>query len=249
MFKDEVSDIEIWNRLSRNYGFTLRNSGRNFCVLFGFLAVIYLVFVLGVLNLFNHASQSGNMIKSLTHGYILLFLSLSVLGIIFSLIWIKVAKAAKARVAAAKTKLMLYEISKFCDLEYANESSYVDYIVEFMGEDDAINKVAQICEFAQEVKSYKGRALSKAEQKNIEKNYFKFLGDKATLTNSALVEGGSDYDAISANVCIGYTNLLFFLACFAACLAIFEETTLVFDVFEVFFLLETKYISSSKSCE
>lgn len=221
MLKDEVSDIEIWNRLSRNYGFAIRNSGRGCGVLFGFLAVIYIVFALTALNLFNNAAQSGNMIKSLTHGYILLFLLLSFLGIVFSLLWIKASKAAKNRIKAAKIQLMLYEIDKFCDLEYVNNDSYVDYLVEFMGENDAINKLAQICEFAEEIKGYKNRKITKAEQKKIEENYFKFLGDKATLANPALLEGDCKFEPSCANISIGYANLIFFIVCFLGCLVVF----------------------------
>ena len=221
MLKDEVTDIEIWNRLSQNYDFALRNSGRNLGILFGFFAVIYFVFAVGALNLFNHATQSGSMIKSVTHGYIMLFLLLSILGIVFSLIWIKAAKAAKNRVKSAKTQLMLYEISKFCDLDYIDDESYVDYLVEFMDDDDGIQRKAEIWEFAQEIKSFKNRKITKAEQQKIEENYFKFLGDKATLANPSFLEGSCKFEPTCANISVGYANLVFFLVCFLGCLMVF----------------------------
>ena len=221
MLKDEVTEVEFWNRLSQNYELAIRNSGRGFGFLAVFLAVIYLILVLIVLNLFNQTPQNESFVNFASFNYVLLFLSFSFLGFILSLVWIGNAKAVKNEVATAKTGLMLYEIDKFCDLEYANDSSYVDYMVEFMGDDDAINKIAQICEFAEEVKGYKGKRITKEQQEKIEKNYFKFLSDNATLSNPKLIENGKAVAPSCANVATGYINLLFFIVCLAGCLVIF----------------------------
>ena len=221
MLKDEVTEVEFWNKLSQNYELAIRNSGRGFGFLAVFLAMIYLVLVLIVLNLFNHTPQNENLVNFASFGYILLFLSFSFLGIVLSSIWIGNAKAIKDEVATAKTGLMLYEIDKFCDLEYANSSAYVDYMVEFMGDDDAINRLAQICEFAEEIKNYKGKKITKEEREKIERNYFKFLGDKATLSDPRLIEDGKAVAPSCANSATGYVNLLFFIVCFVGCLVIF----------------------------